>query len=115
MSHKEEERRASEDDREVILNEADRVLARVIVAQIKKQLGIKDFVEYRQEQALIKQILPMLITMHESFKWKRDLYRWWLTTSGKTILWGLTVFMGFCVLYGGSQALRTMIAKATAP
>lgn len=108
-----EERRAHPADRDVVLNEADRALARVIVREILKHLGIKDPVEYREEQKLLKQILPMLVTMHEAYKWKRDLYRWWLTTTGKTIAWGFTVFVFFSILYGGIPAIRTMIAKVT--
>lgn len=109
-----DERRVLEDgERDVVFNEADRALARHIVAEVKKQLGIKDVVQYRDEQKLLKQILPMLETMHDTYKWKHDLYGWWFTTMGKTVAWGATTFLFFCIVYGGSQAVRTMIARAT--
>lgn len=105
------DRRVPPPFRETLLNEADRALARVVIREMEKHLGAS-FKELRERDDLLKEILPTLQAIHDSYRWRADLFRWWLTTAGRIALGTFTTVVLVAVLYGLVPAVRLVVDRA---
>lgn len=103
-----------EEERDTVLDDDQRLLLRIFFRELEKKLGAT-FTELKMRNEVLAEVLPTMKVMHDTYKWKSELYRWWLGMVGKFIITVLTATVGIALLVGAVPAIRLMATRLLTP